>query len=122
MPAITASVAAAGPPTPRLPGARRHRGVAVDIDEPFRRREMPDFADVMLVVAERDRIERALGRLAAHQAVEALGAEPLIDRAQPVRALGVVGRSLVIETGRVGEIKRGHAGSWRAKARFSRSR
>ncbi len=87
---------------------------------PLDRRDVPQFADVMLVMAERDQIEIAFRRFAAHQRVEAVLRQHLIDRAQPVGALGVSRRRRMVETGRVGEKKR-HAGSWRVDLRLSRS-
>ena len=57
----------------------------------------------MLAVAQRDRIEAAFRRLAAHQRLEALFAEHLVDRAQPVGAFGVARRRQMVETGGMGQ-------------------
>ena len=73
------------------------------------RRDMAQLADVMFVMAERDLVELALGRLARAPGAETLFAEHLVDRAQPVGPLGVSGRRQVIEACGMGE-KEGHAG------------
>ena len=70
----------------------------------------------MLVVAERDQIEDAFRRLAAHQRVEALFAEHLIDRAHPVGPFGMSRRRHMVEAGRMGQKKRRHAIPWRVGA------
>ena len=55
----------------RFPGARRHRGVAVEIDDAARcRRDVAQLVDIMPVVTERDQVERAFGRRFAHQTLE----------------------------------------------------
>ena len=82
-----------------FPGARRHRGVAVDIDHAAGRRDMAEFADIMLAMAQRHRIEAAFRRLAAHQQLEAIFAEHLVDRAQPVGPFGVSRRRQMVEAG-----------------------
>ena len=70
---------------------------------------MAQFTDIMLVVAERDRIERAFRCLAARKPVEARFRQHLGDRAQAVGALGVSRRRDMIEACRMGEEKRAHA-------------
>jgi hypothetical protein len=103
----------------RFPGARRHRGIAVDIGDAARRRDVPELLDVMFVVAERDQIEVADRRFAALQPRVALPRQHLIDRAQPVGALGVSRRCLVAEKGGVGKKKR-HALSVAREGALSR--
>ncbi len=102
----------------RFPGARRHRGVGVHMDQAACRSDVPEFTDVMLVVAERDRIQRAFRRLAAHQPVEAIFRQHLIDGTQPVGSFGMPGRREMVETGRMGENKRRHSMPWRAERAF----
>ena len=82
-----------------FPGARRHRGVAVDIDQAAGGRDVAELADIMLAMAQRHRIETAFRRLAAHQRLEAVLAEHLGDRAQPVGPLGMSRRRQMVETG-----------------------
>ncbi len=53
----------------------------------------------MLAMAQRHRIETAFRRFAAHQRLEAILAEHLGDRAQPVGALGMSRRRQMVETG-----------------------
>ena len=72
---------------------------------PLGRRDVAQFLDVMLVVAERDLIELAFRRLAAHQRLEAVLRQHLIDRAHPVGALGVPRRRHMLEAGRMGQKK-----------------
>ena len=105
----------------RFPGAWRHRGIAVEIDQAARRRDMAEFADIMLVVTERDQIEIAFRRLAAHQRLlKRSSPSTSADRAQPVGALGMSRRRGVVEARRMREKERRHARSWRVEARFSR--
>ena len=92
----------------RFPRARRHRGVAIDIDQSAGRRDVAQLGDVVLVVAERDEVEIALRRLVAHQELEALMRQRLLHRAQAVGPFGVSGRRDVVEAGLVGEEKRTH--------------
>jgi hypothetical protein len=66
----------------------------------------------MFVVAERDQVKRAFGRLFACQPVETAFAEGFIDRANPVGPFRVSWRRLMIEAGRMAE-EECHAGSWR---------
>jgi hypothetical protein len=102
----------------RFPRARRHRGVAIDIDQSAGRRDVAQLGDVVLVVAERDEVEIALRRLVAHQELEALMRQRLLHRAQAVRPFGVSGRRDVVEAGLVGEEKRTHqSASWDAGSR-----
>src|SRR5258708_18211502 len=58
---------------------------------------MPEFLDIVLVMAKRDQIERAFGSLFALKAVEAAFAENLIDRPDPIGAFGVPRRRQMIE-------------------------
>ncbi len=95
-----------------FPGARRHRGVAVDIDQAAGRCDVAEFADIMLAVAERDGIEAAFRRLAAHQRLEAVFAQHLGDRAQPVGSFRVPRGRQMVETGGMRQKQR-HAKSWR---------
>src|ERR1700742_4551683 len=74
---------------------------------------MAKFGDVVLAMAERDGIEIAFRRLAAHQRVEPLLAKHLVDRPQAIGPLGMTGRREVVEAGRMGEEKGGHERSWR---------
>ena len=102
-----------------FPGARRHRGIAVDIDQAARRRDMPEFPHIVLAMTQRDRIQTALRRFAAHQGVETIFAEHLADRAQPVGAFRMAGRRGMVEAGRMRQQQCGHAIPWRGK-RFMR--
>ena len=95
-----------------FPGARRHRGVAVDIDHPALRGDMPEFADIMLAMAQRDGIQIAFRRLAARQRLEAIFSQHLGDRAQPVGAFRMAWGRDMVETGGMRQKER-HAKSWR---------
>jgi hypothetical protein len=99
----------------RLPGARRHRGIAVDIDQAARWRDMPEFLDIMLAMAQRDRIETALRRFAAHQGIEPILPEHFANGAQPVGAFRMAGRRGMVEAGLMRKQQCGHATPWRAK-------
>ena len=113
---MTASVAvdrAADAAHHSFPGARRHRGVAVDIDEAAGRRDVAQLVDIMLAMAERDEIEAAFRRLAAHQRIETFLAEHLGDRAQTIGPFGMARWRQMIEAGGMGQQKCGHAASWR---------
>jgi hypothetical protein len=72
----------------------------------------------MIVVTQRHDIEAGFRRLAARELCEALLAEHLCDRAQPVRALGMTRRRQMIEACGMAEEKRCHARAprvlWRA--------
>src|SRR5438477_410958 len=59
---------------------------------------VPEFPDIMLVVTERDRIQAAFRRLAAHQFAETLFRKHLADRAQPVGPFRMAGRRGMVET------------------------
>ena len=84
-----------------FPGARRHRGVAVDIDHARSRRDVAQFADIVLAMAEQHGVEVAFRREVAHQRLETVFAKHLGDRAQPVGAFGMSGWGQVIEAGGV---------------------
>ena len=60
----------------------------------------------MFAVAQRHGFEAAFRRLAARQRIEALLAEHLGDRAQPVGPLGMARRRQMVETGGVGQKQR----------------
>jgi hypothetical protein len=94
----------------RFPGARRHRGIAVEIDQAAGGRDVPQFLDVMLVVAQHHGIERAFGGLAAHEFVEPAFAEGFLDRANPVGSFGMSRRRQMVEAGPMFQQKCGHAG------------
>src|SRR5687768_15746215 len=68
----------------------------------------------MLVVAERDRIQAAFRRVAAHQFAEAVFGKHLIDRTQPVGAFRMSWRRGMLETCRMTKKQRCHAIPWRA--------
>ena len=55
--------------------------------------------DVIERMHERDGLERRHRRLLARQRLELLVLERLLDRAQPVRPLGMAGRREVVEAG-----------------------
>ena len=92
----------------RLEGARRHRGVGVDLHQPALRRGIADFRDVVDRVAQRDRLQRRRGRLLAHEVLETRVFQGLVDGAQPVRPLGMSGRRDMVEAGRMGDEKGRH--------------
>ena len=75
---------------------------------------MPEFLDIVLVMAERDQIQVAFRRFAANEAVEAIFREHLIDRAQPIGAFGMSGGVTWSRHGRMSQKKRRHADSWRS--------
>ena len=66
-------------------------------------------------MAERDRLERRRRRLLARQRLELLVLQRALDRAQPVRPLGMARRGEVIEAGGMAEQERGHAVSFRRR-------
>ena len=68
-----------------------------------------DLLDEVARVAERDVVDARLRRGDARQGLEALVLERAIDGAQPIRALGMTGRSEVIEAGRMGDVEGGHS-------------
>ena len=76
---------------------------------------MPQLFDVMLVVAQRHRIQAAFRRLATAKRVEAILREHLIDGANPVGPLGMPGRGQVVEACRMGQ-KKCHTIAFRAVA------
>ena len=55
----------------RFPRSRRHRGVAVEIDQALVWRDAPELFDIMLVVAKPHQLKRAFGSFFPHQLVEA---------------------------------------------------
>jgi hypothetical protein len=61
-------------------------------------------------VAERDQIERALGRLLARKLLEAAVAQNLLDRTDPIGAFGMSGRRQMVEACPMRQEKRCHAG------------
>src|SRR4029078_943758 len=95
-----------------FPGARRHRGVAVDVDHATLRGDMPELAGIMLAIAERDGIQIAFWRLAARERLEAIFSQHLGDRAQPVGTFRMPRRRHMVETGGMRQKER-HAKSWR---------
>ena len=66
----------------------------------------------MLAMTQRDGIEIAFRRFAAHQRLEAVFRQHLSHRAQPVRAFRVSRRRQVVETCGMRQ-KECHAKSWR---------
>src|SRR5229473_3394138 len=78
---------------------------------------MPEFFDVVSVVAERDGIEAAFRRFAAHQRLEAVFRQYLTDRAQPVGTFRMSRRRQMVETGGMGQQKR-HAISWHTRCAY----
>ena len=82
---------------------------------------MPEFPDIMLAVAQRDRIQAALRRLAAHQRVEAVFAEHLGHRAQPVGAFRMSRRRGMVEAGRMRQQQVVMQDPGALEARFARS-
>src|SRR5262249_51647638 len=65
----------------------------------------------MLAMAQRDLVEVAFRRGVAHQRIELVLRQHLLDGAQPVGPLGMPGRREVIEAGLMGQEKR-HNGPW----------
>ena len=100
---------AAGSPHHRLERARRHCGVAVDPHHALFRRGIADVLDVIHRVCERDHLDRRHRRLVAHQSLKLLVLQRALDRAQPVRPLGMTLRREVVETGRMAQQQCGHA-------------
>src|ERR1700730_16266855 len=80
---------AADAPHHRLPRAWRHRSVAVEIDQAAGRRDMPEFFDIVSVMAKRDQIKRALGSLFADKLAKAAFAENFINGPNPIRSFGM---------------------------------
>jgi hypothetical protein len=73
---------------------------------------MPELADIMLAMAQRDGIKIAFRRFTARERLETLFPQHLGDRAQPVGAFGVSRGREMVETGGMGQ-KECHAISWR---------
>src|SRR3979411_1274479 len=71
----------------------------------------------MLVVTQRDQIERALGSQFAHKRIKTAFAENLIDRANPVGPFRMAGRRQMVEAGGMCKEKR-HALSGRVRRAF----
>src|SRR5260370_17686487 len=87
-------------------------------DKSFRwLRDMPEFLDIVLVMAKRDQIERAFGSLLALKAVEAVFAEHLVDGPDAIGAFGVPRRREMIEA-RAMRNKKRHAISRRVARAF----
>src|SRR5258708_26844680 len=86
---------------------------------------MPEFLDIVSVVTERDRIEAAFRRFAAHQRTEAVFRQHLADRAQPVGTFRMSRRRQMVETGGMG-LQKGHSrspptrGAYPGRARLRR--
>jgi hypothetical protein len=99
-----------------LPGTRRHRGVAIDIDHAAGGGDMAEFADIMFAMTQCDRIEIAFRRFAAHQRLESIVRQHLADRAQPVGAFRVPRWREVVEACGMRQIEC-HAKSWRYETR-----
>src|SRR5258707_9441262 len=78
---------------------------------------MPEFLDIVSVVTERDGIEAAFRRFAAHQRSEAVFRQHLADRAQPVGTFRMSRRRQMVETGGMGQKKR-HARSWHIRCAY----
>ena len=110
LPVITSSIAAhraADAAHRRLEGARRHRGVGVELHQAARRRDVTQLGDVVLG----GRARRDRDRHPAPARAPASGSShrrALLDRAQAVRPLGMARRREVVEAGRVAEEKRAH--------------
>jgi hypothetical protein len=81
---------------------------------------MPELADIMLAMAQRDGIEIAFRRFAARERLETLFPQHLGDRAQPVGALGVPRGCEMVETGGMRQ-KECHERSWRQERAGRRS-
>jgi len=79
------------------------------MDEAALRCAMADFADLVFRVAQRDGIERRLRCEHMVEAGKTRLVEQRIDDLEPFRALRVAGRVDVVEAGRMGHEKRGHA-------------
>ena len=94
----------------RLEAARRHRGVGVELHQAFLGRGVADRLHVFHRMHQRDGLERRARRLDARQRLEALVLKRLLDGTQPVGALGMAERRLVIEAGGMGDEQRGHGG------------
>jgi hypothetical protein len=54
----------------RFPCPRRHRGVAVEIDQALVRRDTPELFDIMFVVAKPRKLKRAFGSFLPNELVE----------------------------------------------------
>ncbi len=92
----------------RFEAPGRHRGVGVDPHQAFLRRRVADLLDIIHGMAQRDRLQRRERCLGARQRLELLGFERADDGAQPIRPLGMAGRSYVFKAGRVGDEERRH--------------
>jgi hypothetical protein len=60
---------------------------------------MPELADIMLAMTQRDGVEAAFRRLAARQRLEAIFSQHFCHRAQPVGTFRMPRRRHMVETG-----------------------
>ena len=111
--------AAANRPQSSLEGARRHRGVGVDMNQPFLGRGVADFLDVVHRVTQGDDLERRQRRAHAIERLEFFRLQRTLNGAQPVGPLGMTGGRQVIETSRVSDEESGH---WCNVGRLERRR
>ena len=88
--------------------AGRHRGVGVELHQALLGRRVADCLDVAHGMTQRDRFEGGGRRLLADQRLKPLLFENALDRAQPLRPLGMARRVEVIERSRMGDQKRRH--------------
>jgi hypothetical protein len=89
--------------------AGRHRGVGIDPHHALARRGIAHILDVVHRMRERDRLERRHRRLLAHQPLKLFLLQHALDRAQPIRPLGVALRGEMIQTGGMAEQEGRHA-------------
>ncbi len=91
--------------------ARRHRGIAVEIDHSFLGRDVPQLVDVFVAVAQRDDIEIGHRRLMPDQRVKPLVRKTLLDGAQAIRPFRMTRSGDMIEAGGGVIIECRHCGS-----------
>ena len=92
----------------RLEAAGRHRGVGIEPHHAFLRRGVADLHDVVDRMAKRDNLERRRRRLHACERLEFFRLQRVLDRAQPLRPLGMAGRREMVQAGRMCDQERRH--------------
>jgi len=105
-----------------LPGAGRHRGIAIEIDQALGRRDAPQLVHIMLVVTQRHQIEAAFRRFFfAHQGAEAIFRQQFVEGTNSIGPFGMARRRQMIEGCRMRQEKCCHAGDPASSMWFARN-
>ena len=99
-----------------VPGMRIHRGIRVQMNGAALRRAGADMADVFHRMHPRQAAHVRLRRMVMREVLPNAGGDQLVfDRAQPLRALRVVGAHVVLAAVRVGDKSGSHVASYRVR-------